>query len=288
MEGGCGLHVDHELQLSNLAAHFRVWAASDVGAVRRVNEDSFRAAPPAFVVADGMGGHSFGDRASQQAIAVFADAFDPRQAATPQQVLSAISAANDAVVAISADAGRVSGTTLTGLALVEMGAGGNFHWMAFNVGDSRVYRWDGRTLSQLTVDHSAVQELIDGGLIAPHEAALHPERNVITRALGVDAHVEPDIWLLPVSDTDTFLICSDGLTKELDDREIALLLEQHADGAPVPIADRLVSAAIAAGGADNVTVIVVEAQFHGAMAESDDTIERMPLQQYLEDTRPRR
>jgi PPM family protein phosphatase len=282
------MRFDVELGLPSASARFRVFAASDVGAVRRVNEDSFRAAPPVFVVADGMGGHNYGDQASQQAIATFADAFEPQSVATPQHVLDTIRDANDAVIALADAAGGVSGTTLSGVALVETQPGAGYHWMIFNVGDSRVYRWDGRTLGQLTVDHSVVQELVDEGVISAHEAATHPERNVITRALGGAAVVDPDIWLVQVSAEDTFLICSDGLTRELDDREIARFLAEHADGDHEPIADRLVRAAVAAGGADNVTVVVVESSFRGVAADSaDETIERYPIHPFLEDTRPR-
>ena len=111
----------------------------------------------------------------------------------------------------------VAGTTLTGVALVDAGDGAGFHWMVFNIGDSRVYAWDGRTLEQLSVDHSAVQELVDAGLISAEDAERHPDRNVITRAIGADEVVDPDVWLIPATGRQVFLICSDGLSKEVDD-----------------------------------------------------------------------
>src|SRR6185312_11772640 len=268
---------------------------SDRGAVRRLNEDSYLAAPPLFVVADGMGGHSFGDRASQAAIAAFAGVFDPARATHPDVVLDTIRRANEAVLALTAGpelAGTVSGTTLVGLALVELEATAGSHWMAFNVGDSRVYGWDGRSLSQLSVDHSAVQELVEQGEITKSEAEKHPMRNVVTRALGADDEVDADVWLFPAGDRQTFLLCSDGLTKELSDDEIARIIVFHyaasaeSDALAPTLAERLVNAAIAAGGSDNVTVVVVDSQLDGVDSADEDTIDRgMPT--FLEETRPR-
>src|SRR5690606_37212168 len=93
--------------------------------------------------------------------------------------------------------GVLSGTTLTGVAIVELEGAGP-HWMTFNVGDSRTYLWDGRRLEQQSIDHSAVQELIAAGVISPAEAALHPQRNVVTLALGAEDEIEPDVWLVPL------------------------------------------------------------------------------------------
>ncbi len=151
----------------------------------------------------------------------------------------------------------VAGTTLTGVALVDAGDGAGFHWMVFNIGDSRVYSWDGRTLEQLSVDHSAVQELVDAGLLRAEDAERHPDRNVITRAIGADEVVDPDVWFIPATGRQVFLICSDGLSKEVDDEQLADILAGdtgHAAG----LAGELVDAALEHGGRDNVTVIVVE------------------------------
>lgn len=274
-------------------------SASDRGAVRRLNEDSFVSAPPIFAVADGMGGHAFGDRASAAVVEAFASAFAGDAPASAERVLDVIRDANLAVLDLTADTpDTVSGTTLSGVAFVSVGPRDNFHWMAFNVGDSRVYRWDGRTLTQLTVDHSAVQELVDAGAISRADAATHPERNIVTRALGADEHVDPDIWLLPASGHQRFLICSDGLTKELSDDEIARIMVFHqaaksGDDAEMTLSQRLVGAAIAAGGSDNVTVVSVESTVVGAMLQNDDrpgddTVERSGLSRELEDTSPRR
>ncbi|MET4783036.1 protein phosphatase 2C domain-containing protein [Glaciihabitans sp. UYNi722] len=292
------VEVRQEFVLAEATARFRYTSSSDRGAVRRINEDSFLSAAPLFIVADGMGGHAFGDRASQTAIAAFAGDFETDRPANPQQVLETVRRANEAVLSItdgSEFADVISGTTLTGVAFVDIG-NENYHWMAFNVGDSRIYSWDGRTLRQVSVDHSAVQELIDLGQITPREAARHPDRNVVTRALGADTDVDPDIWLLPARAHQTFLLCSDGLTKELDDAEIARIIVFHnaeelreSDGLPITLAERLVNAAIAAGGSDNVTVVVVESDIVGAAvaASTDDTVDRNGMPRFLEETRPR-
>jgi len=286
-----------EFELPGVTVRFHVAGHSDRGAVRRINEDSFLIAAPLFVVADGMGGHAFGDRASQAAVAAFAGAIEEGRPANAQAVIDTIRVANDAVLGLAdQNDGALSGTTLTGVAFVDIGSTDNYHWMAFNVGDSRTYSWDGRSLAQVSVDHSAVQELVDLGQLTKLEAEHHPNRNVVTRALGADDIVDADIWLLPARARQTFLLCSDGLTKELSDDEIARIIVFHdaeqlreSDSLPMSLAERLVNAAIAAGGSDNVTVVVVQSELVGAEAppSDDDTLERGGLSRLLEDTRPR-
>lgn len=265
-------------------------AQSDVGRVRSVNEDSFLAEAPVFLVADGMGGHARGDVASRTVVETFRRHLEAGRPSSPEQVLDAIHSSNDAVRALS-EAGEegtaVAGTTLTGVALVDAGDGAGFHWMVFNIGDSRVYAWDGRTLDQLSVDHSAVQELVDAGLIRPDEAERHPDRNVITRAIGADDVVDPDVWLIPATGRQVFLICSDGLSKEVDDEQLAHILAGdtgHAAG----LAGELVNAALEHGGRDNVTVIVVESDL-GASDDDETTRDRMGSSSRAnEDTTPRK
>ena len=292
------VEISCEFALPGATVRFRFSGHSDRGAVRRVNEDSFLMAAPLFLVADGMGGHAFGDRASQAAIATFADSLPTAGAANPSVVLETIRLANETVLSLSAesDDGALSGTTLTGVAFVDLDSAGNHHWMVFNVGDSRSYSWDGRTLSQLSVDHSAVQELVDSGALTKAEAERHPHRNVVTRALGADDTVDADIWLMPARARQCFLLCSDGLSKELSDDEIARIIVFHdaeqlrnTDNLPMSLAERLVNAAIAAGGSDNVTVVIVESELVGVGAQDsdDDTLERGALSGQLEDTRPR-
>ena len=272
-------------------ARLVVSAQSAIGTVRSVNEDSYLAATPLFVVADGMGGHERGDRASQTVVAVLQEQLPEGTLPTPAMVLAAITDANVAVRALTGDNGHrlVSGTTLAGLALVESQEG-SVHWMAFNVGDSRIYSWNGRVLEQLSVDHSAVQELIDAGQITELAARSHPERNVITRAVGAEELVDADVWLLPIGGAQSFVLCSDGLTKELDDAAIARLLAEYgSDGAahPATVADALVDAANRAGGKDNITVVVLDSSIEGAHRDDDDTNERSLLAAHLEETRPR-
>ena len=264
------------------AAHvtFDVSSSSDKGMVRRINEDSFVAVPPIFLVADGMGGHAFGDRASQETARALEAGLPGDGPATAAAVLVAVKDANLAVRSISED--EFAGSTLAGVALVQDESAGMLTWMAFNIGDSRVYSWSGDALRQLSVDHSAVQELVDEGLITEAEAAVHPDRNVITRAIGIDVDLEPDVWLLPTGGDHTFIICSDGLTKELDDATITEVL-LHSDS-PLAPADRLVAAALAAGGGDNVTVVVVSATV-SLVSGSDSDEPALPA--HLEETLPR-
>jgi protein phosphatase len=225
-------------------------AATSVGRVRQVNEDSYLATPPLFVVADGMGGHGAGDLASRIAIEEMTACVALRPLFA-EAVLTALEQANRHI--IERDEANRMGTTATGLAGLE--AAGGDRLMVFNIGDSRVYRLSGDRLEQLTVDHSEVQELVLAGVITREQARTHPRRNVVTRALGSHKGLLPDHWLLPVVRGDRYLICSDGLFSELADDAILPLL---ASGDPQQAAVALVSAANAAGGHDNVTVIVAD------------------------------
>src|SRR5690349_17662092 len=183
-----------------------------------MNEDAYLAEAPLYLVADGMGGHARGDAASRAVIETFRRHIEAGRPTSPEQVLDAIHTSNDAVRALSGEGEEgtaVAGTTLTGVALVDAGEGPGFHWMVFNIGDSRVYPWDGRTLQQRGVDRSAVQELVEAGLIGAGDAERHPDRNVITRAIGAGELVDPDVWLIPAAGRQVFLVCSDGLAKEV-------------------------------------------------------------------------
>nr|WP_179580628.1 protein phosphatase 2C domain-containing protein [Leifsonia psychrotolerans] len=254
------------MTLDGARAQVSFGARSDVGAVRKVNEDSFLAAAPVFLVADGMGGHARGDEASRTAVGVFEEHIEVGAPSTPERILDAIHSSNDAVADLHTgeDVGSaVAGTTLAGVAFVDAGDGVGLCWMAFNIGDSRIYTWDGHQLVQLSVDHSVVQEMVDAGLLRTEDAATHPKRNVITRAIGTDDYADADVWLIPVEGRQRFLICSDGLSTELDSREIAQILTTADEVEPsaaalASAADALVEAAIARGGRDNVTVIMLE------------------------------
>ncbi|WP_424184024.1 PP2C family protein-serine/threonine phosphatase [Actinokineospora sp. G85] len=233
----------------------RVGAATDVGAVRAANEDAFLVTGSVFAVADGMGGHAAGDVASAMAVEGLRG-LDAEVVRRPDDVRARLVRVNADIVAASvrepAQAGM--GTTVTGICLVDFA--GSAHWVVFNIGDSRVYRYAEGALSQLTTDHSEVAELMAAGELTPEQAAVDVRRNVVTRALGSHVAPEPDLLVIPPSEGDRFLLCSDGLTGEVSDGVIAEVLAGVAD--PQEAAERLVADAVAAGGRDNVTVVVVD------------------------------
>lgn len=232
----------------------RVGAATDTGRVRDHNEDSALAEGGIFVVADGMGGHAAGEVASGIVVETMRELV-PVPDLTSDDVTRQLLAANQRILdAVAAHPDqRGMGTTATGIALVT--AGGADHWAVFNIGDSRVYRDINGTLTQVTVDHSEVQELVDAGVITAAEARVHPARNVVTRSLGTDYAYQSDMWVLPPYAGERFVICSDGLTNEIDDARLHEILQAHGD--PQVAAEELVRAAVEAGGRDNVTVVVV-------------------------------
>lgn len=247
-------------------------AATDIGHVREVNEDAWLAAPPVFAVADGMGGHDGGDVASRIAIEELGrlaeEGYDPRRG--PEAISGAIAAAQRRILAYADEQAargverrRSAGTTVVAALLVEDDSGPA--WLLANLGDSRVYRVAGGALQQVSTDHSLVQELVDAGRIAPEEVATHPERHVITRALGESLGVEPDYFVLRLADAERLLLCTDGVTGMIDDAAIAQILAEASD--PRDAADRLVDAAVAAGGEDNATAVVVDVV--GLVADED-------------------
>jgi len=235
-----------------------VWgAATHVGMLRQSNEDAFVAQADVFVVADGMGGHNAGEVASALAVKGMLDAA-AGGFASAESVVSAINAANAAIHLASGGPSdqRGMGTTLTAVVPLEATASEPQRMVVANVGDSRVYLWRGGELKQVSADHSYVQELLSEGFISAAEARVHPRRNIVTRALGIEGDVSADSWTLPMLVGDRYVLCSDGLVDEVDDEQIASILRassgvQHA-------ADTLVAAAIANGGRDNVTVVVVD------------------------------
>lgn len=236
-------------------------AATDVGHVRTVNEDSFLVAPPVFVVADGMGGHAGGDVASRIVVEEFArlveEGYDPRRGA--EHVAETLARSQTRIVEYGegqrAEQPRWhAGTTAVVAALVD--DAGTTKWLLVNLGDSRIYRYADGHLDQVSVDHSVVQELVDAGEITAEEAAVHPERHVITRALGSPEGVRPDFFLLPLTAVERLVLCSDGISGMIADSEIAAILESVPD--PRDAADALVRAALDAGGRDNATAVVVD------------------------------
>jgi serine/threonine protein phosphatase PrpC len=246
--------------VNQVELHYGV--ATDVGLVREVNEDSYLAEPPVFVVADGMGGHDGGDIASSivaEEFARLADVgYDPRRG--PHVIASTLRACQRRLAQYAAthrgsDGGRWHGGTTAVAALLVEDDDGPL-WLLANLGDSRVYRYTRDELIQVSTDHSVVQEMVDAGEITADEASVHPERHVVTRALGGPGSVEADYFVFSFGEAERILLCSDGVTGMIDDAEIAQILGAHSD--PRDAADRIVAAAVAAGGKDNATAVVVD------------------------------
>ena len=230
-------------------------AATDVGRVRHMNEDRYLADERLFAVADGVGGHQAGEVASQTSVETLLREFNGGEHTT-EGLVAAAEAANQAVwqLAQGSREKRGMGTTLTALALVR--ADGEEQLALINVGDSRAYLLQRGELIQLTEDHSLVEELVRDGKLTPAEAQIHPQRSIITRALGMEPVIQVDSWEIIPYQGDRILLCSDGLTNELSDERIASTLRQLAD--PQEAAHDLVRQARAAGGSDNITVVVVD------------------------------
>lgn len=231
--------------------HYISWGArSDVGLVRSHNEDSFLLRTPLFAVCDGMGGHAAGEVASSIAVETIA-ATAPNNA-DDALLGAAIESANLAVIKGAEDGRGKPGMGCTASAVL---IDGNRMAVA-HVGDSRVYLLHHGTLVRVTRDHSYVEELVDAGQITADEARTHPSRSIITRALGSDPDMYADHFTLEVVNGDRVIVCSDGLSSMVPDSDIEALATSSAT--PQQAADNLVSAALTAGGADNVTVVVVD------------------------------
>ena len=227
--------------------------ASHTGLIRTSNQDSVGMADGLYVVADGMGGHRGGEVASAEAVAAMLAVFDRRDR---PGLVAAVRSANRTILERSAVQPSLSGmgTTLCALAVVNSASGDEVLAVA-NIGDSRVYRFAAGELVQVSDDHSLVADLVRAGELSAEEAARHPQRNILTRALGIEADPVIDSWELEPVLGDRYLLCSDGLFNELDD---GMLAEMLAVGSVQETADRLVDEAVENGGHDNVTVLVVE------------------------------
>ncbi|MHB1171954.1 MAG: PP2C family protein-serine/threonine phosphatase [Lacisediminihabitans sp.] len=244
-------------------------AATDTGRKRSHNEDSFLAQSPIFAVADGMGGHAAGDVASA-AVVIRLAATISAEFAEPGAIEQGLRAAT-ADIALAEDEQHLGvGTTVTGAALILQGD--EPYWAVFNIGDSRVYSFEHNELTQVTVDHSVVQELVDSGLITVEDAELHPDSNIITRAVGFNAEPMPDYWMVPVRKGLRMLLCSDGLTKEVSNERLRLHLAAGLSSRET--AHALVDAALAAGGRDNVTAVVVDVLERAGLSDRDRTVPR--------------
>jgi len=249
----------------------RSTAVTDTGRKRRHNEDSYVCEPPLFAVADGMGGAQAGEVASGLAAAALRED-RPEDSSGEDRVTALIQEANRRVYQRSSEDAAASGmgTTMT-VALVEDGT------IAFgHVGDSRAYMVRNGSLEQLTDDHSLVAELVRSGKISPEEAEVHPQRSVITRALGTDPDVDVDTFSIQTQPGDVFLICSDGLTSMIDEGLILEEVERHRADLKAA-ASSLIAAANRGGGEDNITVVAFEIVEEGAEdAPAEDETRRMP------------
>jgi protein phosphatase len=223
--------------------------ASDTGRKRRRNEDNYVVAPPLFAVADGMGGAQAGEVASRLAAAALeggdADRLDGRE-----RVDALIQEANRRIYdrASSDPSASGMGTTMT-VALVE-----GMSVVIGHVGDSRAYLVRGDQMEQLTEDHSLVNELLKSGKLSSQEAQIHPQRSVITRAVGTDPDVDVDAFTIEAEEGDVFLVCSDGLSDMVEDEEILELVYRHRDDLDKAV-KALVTAANRGGGEDNITAV---------------------------------
>ena len=247
-------------------------AATDVGRMRKNNEDSYLSSQPVAAVADGMGGHSAGEVASAIAIEELA-ALGSRgpwenETAATDDLKQAILRANRRIREMAASDRKLNGMGTTLVALLE---DGDMVHVA-NVGDSRGYLLRQGELSQVTVDHSLVQELVDDGRLSPEDAERHPQRSVITRALGIDPEVEFDLFTYKLQVGDRLLLCSDGLSDVVEPSQIRNVLLRVRNSHQA--ARKLVTVANEQGGPDNITVIVVDAVDEAtaqAMEEGGDT-----------------
>ena len=236
---------------------------TDIGKLRKQNEDAawFDESRAVFAVADGMGGHLAGEVASRMAIEAVQRMARENERPGIAALREAVACAHETILAHAQDHIECAGmgTTLSVLWLGE-----NYAYIA-HVGDSRIYRLREGSLTQITQDHSLVEELVRAGLITREQARTHPRRNIITRALGTHGENEPDLLVTDVQDGDVFLLCTDGLTGMVTDAQIErMLLENDMEAA----ADALLAAALDAGGRDNVTLILCERR--GASAWNRD------------------
>jgi PPM family protein phosphatase len=232
----------------------RSGSASDVGRVRTVNEDLALETVTLFAVADGMGGHAGGEIASRLAGDSLVGSF--RRDPSSDGLIAAVREANEVVYDRSLHDPdlRGMGTTLTAAALVATDAGDRL--ALANVGDSRAYRFGPGGLEQLTTDHSVAEELVARGELSEAEAAVHPHRHILTRALGVAPEVDVDAWEVNPEEGERYLLCSDGLTNEVSPDRITNVLSSTRD--PKAAAQTLVLMANEHGGNDNITVVVVD------------------------------
>ncbi|SIT78303.1 PP2C family serine/threonine-protein phosphatase [Microbacterium sp. RU33B] len=241
------------------------WAeVTDKGRRRDANQDAVFATFPLFIVADGMGGHIGGEIASASTVERLRDVAEAG-IVNAKTIEKALARAVKDIASHPETTDDGTGTTVTGVYLDT--SGGDPHWVTLNIGDSRVYLLRDSTIAQITTDHSVVQELVAAGRLSPEEAESHPYGNVITRAVGPSDSVTPDYVRLDVVDGDRFVICSDGLTKELTDYGIQHFLAENSD--PADAVKAMLDAALENGGRDNVTIIVLDVHRPGDGSDTE-------------------
>lgn len=235
---------------------------TDVGRARSANQDAFFAGETLFAVADGMGGHAAGEVASSVAIGVFEGAGITRA----EDLVALVQMANRAVIERARHDVELAGmgTTLCTVALVHDEFADRM--VIANVGDSRVYLFHDGALTQITTDHSLVEDLVREGRLSPAEARLHPKRNILTRVLGNEEVLDVDSWDVLCRRGDRFLLCSDGLFNEVDDDRIASVLRRL--DLPEEAARELLRLANENGGRDNITVVIVDVMDDGGAGEA--------------------
>ncbi|MGZ4312756.1 MAG: Stp1/IreP family PP2C-type Ser/Thr phosphatase, partial [Solirubrobacteraceae bacterium] len=262
-----------------LRAADTIWK-TDTGRQRRDNEDNAFVRAPLFVVADGMGGAQAGEVASKLAVEEFHEAL-PDQGSAEERLTDRIRAANRRIFDLSRTEHEHAGmgTTLTAAYLDDD------HLAVAHVGDSRAYIFRDGELGRLTQDHSLVEELLRQGKLTEEQAAEHPQRSIITRALGIEGDVEVDTWSYPVQAGDVVLLCSDGLTSMIGEEQIVQILrsERSLDRA----ADRLIGAANDAGGRDNITVVLFRLEdvggVDGAVTDEPTVVGMVPPAEAVSD-----
>ncbi len=241
-------------------------AVTHSGQVRTENEDALLVEGHLYVVADGMGGHNAGEVASAMAIKSLQSA--AANIVDEATLNAALDKANEVIYeeSMTNHVHHGMGTTLAAMVVFTDTV------VVGNVGDARIYRWHEGNLSRVTKDHSYVQELVDEGVISLEEARVHPRRNIVTRALGIDGDVEASTSTLPITVGARYVLCSDGLVDEVTDTEIAAILTRHSQAQAA--AEALVAAANAAGGRDNITVIVVDVAAGDGLSEASSDSHR--------------
>jgi protein phosphatase len=256
-----------------MSLSFRAGADTHVGRVRSSNQDSLLEAGDLFVVADGMGGHNGGEVASALAVETVRETFN---APTTDVLVEAIQAANEAILAKASEDPSLQGMGTTVVALAAVVTDGEERIAIANVGDSRCYLLEDDRLRQITKDHSVVQTLVDNGQITKAEAEVHPQRNILTRALGIDPKVMTDSWeLLPFAG-DRYLLCSDGLFNEVSPTTIIETLQAQTN--PSEAAAELVRLANEGGGRDNISVVIVDVlEDGGRRAAADEALSRVAV-----------